>query len=307
MNYPCDTIKDLLPLYHDDVCSDASRQIVDEHLQECAACKTTMNRLNDETYNDHLREERDAVIGHYAKKSRRKSITAGICVASGLAVPVLISFVINLITAQALDWFFIVLTAMMTIALPIALPFIIEKQKWLYAVTSTCASFNLFLWACCKFSGGSWFAVASLSSMLVLTSVFAPLVLHSLHLKKPFSRSKGLITMAIDTVLLYALAAACGRYGNPDTYWKPALLITTLCALFAWLLFGIIRYAKCNGLIKAGLCVISGGLFATLLQFTSIHFYLLFFLAGCIIGGIFLITGIQKNKREANAGGGEAA
>ena len=300
MKYPCDTIKDLLPLYHDDVCSDASRRIVEEHLAECEACKETLVRLGDETYSERLREERDAVIGHYSQKARRKSIVAGICVAGGLAVPVLISFVLNLVTAHALDWFFIVLTAMMTIALPIAVPFIVEKKKWLYAVTTSLASFNLFLWACARYGGGGWFAVASLSSMLVLASVFAPLVLRSLRLQKPFSRCKGLFTMAMDTILLYALIAACGKYGNPDAYWKPALLVTTACALFAWLLFAVIRYAKCNGLIKAGVCVVSGGLFASLFQLFSVKFFLFFFLAGCIIGGIFLITGIQKHRRKAN-------
>jgi len=299
MKYPCDTIKDLLPLYHDDVCGASSKRIVEEHLSECASCKNTWTRLNDETYNEHLRDERDAVIGHYSKKARRKSIAAGICVAGSLAIPVLISFVINLVTAHALDWFFIVLTAMMTIALPIAVPFIVEKKKWLYTVISSFASYNLFLWACCRYGNGRWFAVASLSSMLVLMSVFLPLVLRSLRLKKPFSRCKGLITMAVDTLLLYALLVACGKYGNPGTYWKPALIITTACALFAWLLFAVIRYARLNGLIKAGVCVILGGLFASLFQLFSAKFFLFFFLAGCIVGGIFLITGIQKHKRRA--------
>ena len=37
MKYSCDVIKDLLPLFHDDVCSDDTKKVVNEHLNECEA------------------------------------------------------------------------------------------------------------------------------------------------------------------------------------------------------------------------------------------------------------------------------
>lgn len=39
MNYPCDMIQDLLPLYVDGVATEASRQAVEEHLPTCGACQ----------------------------------------------------------------------------------------------------------------------------------------------------------------------------------------------------------------------------------------------------------------------------
>ena len=36
MKTPCNVIRDLLPLYHDGVCSPESRQLVEEHLEKCA-------------------------------------------------------------------------------------------------------------------------------------------------------------------------------------------------------------------------------------------------------------------------------
>jgi len=39
MTYPCGIIKDLLPLYMDDVCNEESRQAVEEHLAECESCR----------------------------------------------------------------------------------------------------------------------------------------------------------------------------------------------------------------------------------------------------------------------------
>lgn len=39
MNYPCNLVRDLLPLYEDGVCSEESKRIVEQHLLECPSCK----------------------------------------------------------------------------------------------------------------------------------------------------------------------------------------------------------------------------------------------------------------------------
>lgn len=39
MKNNCEIIRDLLPLYCDGVCSEASKRAVEEHLEECAVCK----------------------------------------------------------------------------------------------------------------------------------------------------------------------------------------------------------------------------------------------------------------------------
>ena len=35
---PCNVIIDLLPLYNEGICSDESREIIEEHLKECENC-----------------------------------------------------------------------------------------------------------------------------------------------------------------------------------------------------------------------------------------------------------------------------
>lgn len=42
----CSIINDLLPLYADQVCSRDSRALVDEHLQECEACRSALEQMN---------------------------------------------------------------------------------------------------------------------------------------------------------------------------------------------------------------------------------------------------------------------
>ena len=39
MKISCNIIEDLLPLYVDDAVSEDSRQLVEEHLKECASCR----------------------------------------------------------------------------------------------------------------------------------------------------------------------------------------------------------------------------------------------------------------------------
>ena len=45
MKYPCSLIQDLLPLYHDGVCSEESNKIIEAHLSECSSCKDYYNSL----------------------------------------------------------------------------------------------------------------------------------------------------------------------------------------------------------------------------------------------------------------------
>ena len=42
----CDIIQDLLPLYHDGVCSAASQAAVKEHLASCKTCREALSALD---------------------------------------------------------------------------------------------------------------------------------------------------------------------------------------------------------------------------------------------------------------------
>ena len=41
-----DIVQDLLPLYHDGVCSDKSRAAVEEHLQTCQDCRKALEEMD---------------------------------------------------------------------------------------------------------------------------------------------------------------------------------------------------------------------------------------------------------------------
>ncbi len=48
MNISCEVIKDLLPLYHDGVCSTDSKKIVEEHLEQCESCRDELKSMDRE-------------------------------------------------------------------------------------------------------------------------------------------------------------------------------------------------------------------------------------------------------------------
>lgn len=256
MKYSCDVIKDLLPLYYDKACSDQSKRIVEEHLEECVSCRSMMNKLQDDTCESCLHDEKEDIIRNYTKNIKRKVLSAGMMVA---AVTLLTCLIANLATGNTLDWFFIVLTSLLVLASVTSVPMMAEKQKGLRTLGSFAASLFLLLMTCCLYSGGNWLPVATASVIFGLSVVFLPFVIGQLPLKGFAVRNKGVLVMAADTILFYLLIIACGFYSGSAGYWRPALLISTAAALFAWALFGIIRYLKANGFVRAGLCVISIG------------------------------------------------
>jgi len=263
MKTPCDVITDLLPLYHDGVCSEASSSMIEEHLAECETCRSLLERIRDLTVDDYLAEERENVVLHHTRAVKRTSLIVGAAIAGVLAIPILVCLIVNLATGHTLDWFFIVLTSLMTLASVIVVPLVVERNKGLWTLGTFTASLILLLLTCAIYTGGSWFFVAVLPVLFGLSVFFTPYVLYQLPTAGLLARHKGLLAMAADTVLLFAIIVAAGFFAQGSTwlgYWQPALLITLIWLVLPWALFLIIRYLRVNGFTKAGICVICSGL-----------------------------------------------
>lgn len=48
MKISCGIINDLLPLYHDNICSEESRIIVQEHLKTCESCRALLDQMDED-------------------------------------------------------------------------------------------------------------------------------------------------------------------------------------------------------------------------------------------------------------------
>lgn len=75
MNMTCDVIRDLLPLYADEVCSEASKALVEEHLQGCGACAEEL-RVMRSGESAVIAEEVDAARAAKKAWKKNKIVTA---------------------------------------------------------------------------------------------------------------------------------------------------------------------------------------------------------------------------------------
>lgn len=85
MNISCEIIKDLLPLYHDGVCSKESRAAVEEHLSHCESCKAELKAMDEVLPINNPEQnliEADAVksLSRRWKKGMLKSMLKGILI-----------------------------------------------------------------------------------------------------------------------------------------------------------------------------------------------------------------------------------
>lgn len=81
MKLSCDVIQDLLPLYHDGVCSKESRKIVEEHIATCAACKDVLHELKEDMAPDCVEAAQPlASIQMKWNKQKRRAAIKGVAV-----------------------------------------------------------------------------------------------------------------------------------------------------------------------------------------------------------------------------------
>ena len=71
MKLSCDVARDLLPLYHDGVCSDESRALVEEHLSDCPGCAAMLRQLRGEIELPHESPDDQAALAQIERTVRK--------------------------------------------------------------------------------------------------------------------------------------------------------------------------------------------------------------------------------------------
>ncbi len=318
MEYSCEIIRDIFPIYLDETCSYASKQAIEEHLSTCPKCRGALMKLRD---SNGMPEDTRRFIDLNSDTIRKSSLTASGLIAALLTVALVVCFVCNLVLDGDLDWFYIVLTALILFAsvsiVPLSVPY---GKKIFWAIICGSLSLLLMLFTISSLSGGNWFAVTTIALVFGLSVLFLPYLLSRLPLKGLVSRSKGLISMLVDSVLLYCLILVAQANGDL----RSSLMITTVSAAFPWLIFLIIRYMRTSGFVKAGLCIALTGLFAATLndvinliehgvfQFSLLNVnlfswssdtqinansYFIIAVTGLFVGLVFICIGLARYKK----------
>ncbi len=332
MKYDCNVVKDLLPLYQDNICSSTSKDIVEEHLRECADCKKVAEQMSDGAVEKTLAVEKTRVLEKHRKNVNRKTTTIGITTAGILMIPVIVCLICNIAIGHALDWFFIVLTAMLLVASFTVVPFIVEKDKIMWTILSATGALLLLLLTCCIYTHGDWFFVAASGCIFGISCIVSPFVIPKLCRRESLKKHKAVLTVLWDVVWLYILLVVCGIYVHGGgLYWRISMAVTTFMMLLVGIYVAVICYGRKNGWIKSGVLVIITGLWAGLssdimtlflnlpgeqsLKYLDLssgfgtenmaafnaNIYFTVIVASVVVGGILIGKGIKKDKEEQNA------
>ena len=308
MKYECDMIADLLPLYKDGACSEASEKIIKEHLSECEKCSNLLDRMGESEIDEQMIREKDDVISSQAKFFKRKSALAGGIVAAVFAIPILVCLIVNLATGAGLTWFFIVLAAMCIPASLIVVPLMAPEHKFLLSAGAFSASLIMLLGVVSIYTGGSWFFIAASSVLFGLVVLIGPFVIATEPVKSALKDFKGLTLMGAYTVT-FLLMMICIGLTVGGGFFRMAFAIAGPLVGMAWVIFLLIRYLHANGFIKAGICIAALSVFSFfstdivwMLMDTSIDNNsmvmvsvvspLIWLYVGVGIGLVFLIIGI---------------
>lgn len=142
MNVSCDVVKDLLPLYHDKICSGDSRELVEEHLETCPACRAELSRYDEPLTDKNVDEARlIADTARVWKKNRAAAffkgallVSFGACLACGVAYKLIGSHVepdgtlVEPFGLIPLAWLFALLGVVFTVCFAAACGFARRKK-----------------------------------------------------------------------------------------------------------------------------------------------------------------------------------
>ena len=202
MNKECEIVRDILPLYVDNACSESSREIIEEHLGQCPDCAAYLSQIQTSEAEEELRDEKTAVISQQARRFRRRSTAVGSTTSALFMIPILACMIVNLVSGRTLDWFFVVMASMLVAASVIVVPLMVPENKLFWTFCAFVVSLIILLAVCCLYSGGTWFFVAASASLFGLSVIFLPFVIRAKPLEKWVAgHNKTLLVLAVDGIL----------------------------------------------------------------------------------------------------------
>lgn len=247
MKTDCNIIRDLLPLYADDVCSPESRELVEEHLLECNNCTRELENLRASEIETRLVEEREDVIGKQKKQISRRSAAIGTALSWIFLVPVIICLFVNRLQGGGLSWFFVVLASMGVVASVTVVPIMVPESKLFWTYCAFTAAVILLQAVTCLYAGGDWFLITATATLFGLNLVFLPFAIRAKPLQKYLPRKKALTVLVIDLALFALMMEAIDIHVNGFGMARSSIIIGLAIGLAA---FVIVPQLRKRGIIK---------------------------------------------------------
>ena len=215
MKIDCEVIRDLLPLYADNACSKKSRDMVEEHLEECTDCRSMLHSLQETELENNLRNEKDEVIENGAKWFRRRSAAVGSAVSGVFMIPLLVCLIISITSGLRHSWYYVLAASLLVAASLIIVPLMVPEDKAFWTFCSFCVSLMVLLGVICLYTHGTWFWIASSATLFGLSVVFLPFLLRARPVRELIgSTNRLLVTLGVDAVLFVNMMNTIRMHGR---------------------------------------------------------------------------------------------
>ncbi len=210
-----------------------------------------------------------------AKRYRIIKVTYNLIHLIVFAIAILTCFIVNLATSKTLNWFFIVLSAIICYASHMILPQHIKKYKLVFIPLSSLLSIYLLLFVCSIYTSSRWFVIPFIAMLFSYSIIFIPLIIKKYNFPILIKRHNALFSITIDSILLFILLIVINIYtavaGSNAFGWCFSIGIPV--ALF-WLIpiyltIVINKYIKINGFFKTSIL-----LFIWLAMLNIFYFFL---------------------------------
>ncbi len=98
MSKECDVVRDLLPLYVDGACSEASADMIRNHIANCTECYAIFQELCSVTNEELLKNEKEGILQRHEKNEKRKRIKKNILIITAtLSILCIAVYIVGLI------------------------------------------------------------------------------------------------------------------------------------------------------------------------------------------------------------------
>ncbi|WP_329886770.1 zf-HC2 domain-containing protein [Pseudoramibacter faecis] len=323
----CAVVRDLLPLYVDGVCSEASAALVEAHLADCPACSRLATDLKKEEIEAAVGAEKRGVLTRHRQAQQRTAWRAGAIIADLLMIPVIIAGVVALAGGAEAGVPMVLAAAMALVASLTVVPMMARRNRLAKAiVAATMAIVLTEVLVIAFFDGGSIIDVVT-GTIFGISLVFFPFVVRGAALPPVLAHQKALIVVAWDTLWLYLTILAVTLVSGDTAGCREGALAATLFVVPVWLVLFAAKLPRAGRLTKAGLItwilslwlallgdlgrlLFEGrrGFFLTRVDFGrwaqnqafNANLALLVLMIGLAVGGILLAAGRRRDRCRAH-------
>ena len=200
MKLDCEVIRDLLPLYADQACSEQSRALVNEHLLDCADCRDMLQKLKENEIENGLKQEKDSVLQYGIRQFKKRTAAVGSAVSGAFLIPILICLYLF---GSPMGWIDIVLASLCVAASVSVVPIVVHEDKFFWTFCAFTASLMLLLGVVCIHGRGTWFWIASSASLFGLAAVGLPFMVKARPMKKLLGDAKPWVVITAMDIALF--------------------------------------------------------------------------------------------------------